>query len=184
MAIVKQQYVAASQALRQPLEYDTRIGADRVEASPGPACEPQSEVRQYRLQKGAAQTGRRAKESWPLSRDRLDRGLSSLDFRCKTRRTEHGEPMEMMLTVVLNRMTTADDFPRQFRVLLDTLADAEKSSFGAMLIQQIEHARRNCRIRPIVNRNRYRSGRRRCSRQMGPVGSQQFASWPQARSCQ
>src|SRR6266581_9358459 len=86
-----------------------------------------------------------------------------------------------MLAVILYRMATADDLARELRVLFHALANAEKRSFGTILIQQIEHPGSDCGIRPVVNSDRNSSGRRRSIRQARPVGTQQLASWPKTR---
>ena len=87
----------------------------------------------------------------------------------------------MMLTVILDRMTAADNLAGQLRVLLNTLANAEERGFGTMLIQEVEHPRSDSWIRPIINCDR-NSPRSRCStRQVRPVRSQQLASRPQTR---
>jgi len=81
-----------------------------------------------------------------------------------------------MLTVILDRMTPADDLARQLRVLRNKLANAEERGFGAMLIQEVEHPGRDCWIRPVVNRDCNGPGGRRGLRQVRPVGAQQLAS--------
>ena len=127
---MKQQYVSASQALCQPLEYDRRVGIDRVESAPGPTCKPQSQACQHGLQKRAAKPGRRPKESGPLTRNGFNCVLGAGDFSRDTCRPQHREPVKVMLTVVLNRVTAPDDFPRQVGMLLDQLANAEESRLG------------------------------------------------------
>jgi hypothetical protein len=184
MAVVKQQYVAATQSARQPLEYDTRIWIDRIESAARPACEPQSQASQHRLEEGAAQACGRAKESRTLTCYRLDSVLRTLDFSGNGSRAQYGKSVQMMLTVILDRMAAADNLARQLRMPLDTLANAEKRCFGAMLIQQVENPRRDCRIRSIVNCNRNGPGSRRGQGQVRPVGSQQPASRPQTRGNQ
>ncbi len=179
MAVVKQQYVAAAQSARQPLKYDTGIGIDRIESAARPGCEPQSHSRQHRLEKGAAQTRGRAKESRALTGYRLDSGLRTLDFGRNCSRAEYGKPVQMMLTVILDRMAAADNLARQLRVPLDALANAEKRGLGTMLIQQVEHPRGDLWIRSIVNRDRNSPGGRRGTWQVRPVGSQQLASRPE-----
>jgi hypothetical protein len=181
MAIMKQQYVAAAQPARQPLEYDTGIGIDRIESAARPTCEPQSQASQHRLEEGAAQACGRAKESGALAGYRLDSVLRTRDFSRHSSRAQYRKPVKMMLTVILDRMAAADNLARQLRVLLDTLANAEERGFGAMLIQQVEHPRGDSWIRPIVNRNRNSPGSRRGTRQVRPVGSQQLASRPETR---
>jgi hypothetical protein len=181
MTIVEQQYVAATQSPRQALEYDTGIGIDRIESAARPTCEPQSQASQHRLEEGAAQACRRAKESWALAGYRLDGVLRTLDFSRHPTRAQYRKPVKMMLTVILDRMAAADNLARQLRVLLDTLADAEERGFGSMLIQQVEHPRGDFWIRSIVNRDRNGPGSPRGTRQVRPVGSQQLASRPQTR---
>jgi hypothetical protein len=181
MAIVKQQYVAATQSPRQSLEYDTGIGIDRIESAARPTCEPQSQAGQHRLEERAAQARGRAKKSWALTGYRLDGGLRTLDFSRNPSRAQYRKPVKMMLTVILDRMTATDNLAGQLRVSLDPLANAEEGGFGAVLIQQVEHPRGDSWIRPIVNRDRNSPGSRRSTRQVRPVGSQQLASRPQTR---
>jgi hypothetical protein len=135
MTVVKQQYVAAAQSARQPLKHDTGIGVDRIESAACPACKPQSQARQHRLEEGAAQTRGRAEESRALTSYRLDGVLRTLDFGRNACRSQYREPVEMMLTVVLDRVAAADNLARQLRVSLDKLPNAEKRRLRTMLIQ-------------------------------------------------
>src|SRR5579862_4662602 len=130
MAVVKQQNVAAAQAAGQPPKYYTGVGIDRIESAARPAREPQSHAGQHRIEEGAAQTCRRAEEARALTGNRLDSVLRTLDFGRHACRAEYGKPVEVMLTVILDRMAAADNLTRQLRVLLNTLANAEKSGFG------------------------------------------------------
>src|SRR5262249_44378105 len=103
----------------------------------------QPQASQHGFQKRVAQPGGRAKKLRPSARNPLDSVLRPLDLSRNPPRTQHRKPMQVMLTMILDRVTPSYDFPSQLRMLLNQIADAEKGGPDLKLIQHLQHVWRN-----------------------------------------
>ncbi len=88
--------------------------------------------------------------------------------------------MEMALRVILDCMATSRHFASQLRVPSHSLTNAKEACLRAVLVEQVEHARGDFRIRPVVDRQGDAPSRRDVCGQRCPVRTEQLAARPQS----
>ncbi len=158
---MQQQDVAAAKPAGQLLEHGAGLATQRIETASCPARELQAEARQNRIQKGVSQARGCSKEPGALARHAADLMLCSLDLIGDRARAQDREAVQMAMRVILDRMATARHFASQFGVPSHSLTDAKESCLRAVLVEQVEHARRDLGIGPVVDRQGDGSSRRR-----------------------
>src|SRR5262252_4219935 len=173
--------------MRQAAEDAARAPIYRIEPTPGPTHQLQIGACQGWLEKRVTQSGWCAKESRDLSGHRSDGLLCADDFARYPAWPQEREAHSVPVAVVADLVASGDDRPRQRRVTLDALADAEKGRPGPVLIEYIEHPAGHFGFRPIVDGDGHGRTLLRCLpvgvyrwRKVCPVGTEEVAARPES----
>ena len=151
---MQQQDVAGRQSARQPREDGIGIAVDAVEAPPRPGDVLQAGAMHSVVEQGIAKAHRGAEEDRRGAGRLLDRLARGPELAGEAAGQGQGETQRVRVRVILDAVAPAQDLARQCGFGLDPFADAEEARLGAVSVQDVQDARRDERIGPVVERER------------------------------
>jgi len=109
---------------------------------------------QHRIEERAAKARGRAEVARFLARELGERALGGLDLPADATQAEHREGDLVGARVVFHRVAAARDLAQDLGMACRLFRDAEEGRAHAPGFEQIEHPRRDFRVRPVVERER------------------------------
>ncbi len=141
------------------------MAATGVEAAARPHHQMQAGTRQHPVQQRVAKTRRGPEKTGPAACGGVHGLLQLRNVLLHARPPPQGKQRRVRMTVVFYRVAARHDFAQQIGVLAHGCANAKEAGLGLVLIQQVEHLRRDLRVWPVIKRERHPALRRRSGRQ-------------------
>src|SRR4051812_48772542 len=165
--------------MREPVQYLLRVAAHGVVTTPRPRHVAYSACREHRIQQRAAKARRCAKEQRGAADDAGDGSLRSVDLPLQCAQTEERERMGMAIRMVFDAMAATCNRPYDFGKRCGFFADAEKTRFSIVAVEEVEYFQGDAGVRPVVKSQTDFSAR--CGRpgETGHVGAEPVPARPQ-----
>ena len=180
MAIVQQEDVACAESASEAGEHGVGIAATCIVAASRPAREPNAELRQHGIEKRITQARKRTEELRASTGDLFQRFLCDADLTLPAADAVKRSMVSVALTVVFNGVSTRDDVATDFRMGGGPFSDTEKGRVDLVSVQEVEHLRRDFRIRSVIKGKRHFPALRRRCGQTHEIRAQQSAAGRQA----
>ena len=132
---MQQQHITGGETADQAMQYRGRVSAETIQPAPCPGHVAKVRLRHQRIQQRTAQPSGRAKECRPTAGERMNDGLRLLDLTSQCEWATASESARVPVAVVLHAVSAADDIAHDLRVGGGTLANAEETRLGGVLVQ-------------------------------------------------